>query len=408
MDANQSAAPKWLLLTLVALGSLAVSAAWYFGASLAMLLLLGAVSGCGIAAVALLWWQHQARQAVSAAGCPQTRQLLEATRSLFRYLDQELAQQFQGARQENSQVQDILADAIDKLVTSFTELEKDTALQQQLALDLTGTRHATAQHNTTKTLSFAELFTTIEQVMDKLLCATIDNSRQSGQLVDAMSQTREQFQKVLSLVGEVKKIADQTNLLAINAAVEAARAGASGRGFAVVAEEVRNLSIRSNRFSEQIDQSLQGISSALKTVETSIHDLAGQSDLLVQQEQQHISTVMADARSFYAQVDSSAQQISSVAERVAQQVRQAVTSMQFQDMATQVIGTVSRRLEAAEELLDNLVALPVPDCPDADLSSADQLQQLMLLLHSATTLVQQSHHNPVSQKSMDEGDIELF
>jgi methyl-accepting chemotaxis protein len=73
-------------------------------------------------------------------------------------------------------------------------------------------------------------------------------------------------------------------------------AGTAGKGFAIVAEEVRNLSTRSNRFSEQIDKLLQEISTSLADVETSIEKLAARSDQLVKEEQENIACVMGQAQ----------------------------------------------------------------------------------------------------------------
>ena len=328
--------------------------------------------------------------------------MLPATQELFTSLESEICGQCRDASNENRQVQDILADAIGKLITSFTELEQKTSEQKELALTLTN------GHDNQSSPSFCTLFEQIEIVMQRLLDATIDNNSQTSQLVASMDRTQEQFQKVLGMLGEVRKIADQTNLLAINAAVEAARAGNAGKGFAVVAEEVRNLSIRSNRFSEQIDTSVQAISTALGHVGSSIRDLSEHSSQLVEEEQGHIKTTMAQAKRFNQKVEQSAAQISQVAETVSQQVRQAVTSLQFQDMATQVIDTITRRLGSMEQLILGLTQQTQQILRSTDCNLVEQTQVLETLFRQGAAMVRESHHNPVSQKSMDEGDIELF
>ena len=101
----------------------------------------------------------------------------------------------------------------------------------------------------------------------------------TGQQLGIISQdTKSQVDETDTIIGVIRKIAAQTNLLGLNAAIEAARVGVHGRGFSVVADEVRKLAQTSSDSSKNIKDTLDKIQGAVEQINAAVNEMALVSD----------------------------------------------------------------------------------------------------------------------------------
>jgi methyl-accepting chemotaxis protein len=144
---------------------------------------------------------------------------------------------------------------------------------------------------------------------------------------------------------DVAKIAQQSNLLSLNAAIEAARAGDLGRGFAVVAKEFRMLSNLSGDTGRNIAAKVGVISAAIADASSLVRESVEQRDGRIHATTQTISSVLGDFRAVTDTLQRSSGLLKDESMSIQNEIGQALVQLQFQDRVSQIMGHVKSNIE---------------------------------------------------------------
>lgn len=208
--------------------------------------------------------------------------------------------------------------------------------------------------------------------IDELLHSSDESSRQAASLsrlamdralkgggsvqetVQAMEKIEESANKIDVLVTTINGIATQTNLLAINAAIEASKAGEHGKGFAVVAEEVRKLAERTRKLTGEVNDLITETSDRVKVGSELARGAGVALDGIIKDVEAVSSLIQRIASASTKQTESSTRLLGAI-QKVNTAVRDNLSSMQGVTRSAEVVGTEVQSLEGMVGQLNSLV-----------------------------------------------------
>lgn len=295
----------------------------------------------------------------------------------------------------------LLSEAVIGMSDSFHNMKDISDRQHTLLESLV---HHTEQEHDSDDLSMQEFLEESSRLTNEFVQVVINTSKQSLETLSHIDNMVEQVDSIFSLLHNVEGLANRTNLLALNASIEAARAGEVGRGFAVVADEVRSLSIASSELNEQIKGKISGAKITMESLRSGVEKMASADMSQTFETQSRISEMTGKMGQISRNMETSIIELTSMSDEMDGAVANAVRSLQFEDMTSQALASISTNVEQFDAISQQMNE--VSHSNESIASKVDKINVVCQSVREHTNSV--GEHRTVSQETMDEGEIELF
>lgn len=247
-----------------------------------------------------------------------------------------------GVKEQTNQTAQV-STAIEEMTATIVETSKNTAEVSEKT-----------QETATKSQEGSRLSDDASRGMEEIA----NSSNVTAQNIDGLAEKATAIGEIISVIDD---IADQTNLLALNAAIEAARAGEQGRGFAVVADEVRKLAERTTTATKEVAETIKGIQNDVSAANQQVNDskqIVESGKELVQKTSgslNEIYSAIESVQEMMRQIATASEEQSSAAEQISRNVENVDRITKETATGTEQAATAAEQLSRQSEELKNLV-----------------------------------------------------
>ena len=368
----------------------------------------------GVAATAAVWaFALKAGRAGAAAeealvafsSAPDERSQL---RHLYSEVNETVRNSVTDLRDNADQVRSITADAIYTLSQAFHGLDGDSQKQTRLMEQVIGAltaglgREEEMDLEESSGLTIGSLVDSTSELMRHFVSMCVTSSKHNMDSVSLIDEMTAKIDHIFALLANVRGIAEQTNLLALNAAIEAARAGEAGRGFAVVADEVRNLSHNSNQFNDLIREQVEEARDSIERARVSVGAAASLDVSVLLKSKRRVDLMMSRLQMFETFLHERLNEATDLSLAIGRRTADAVRSLQFEDIVRQI----SEHSAQTALGIDHYMVQCGQMISRYQVKDHDSV--VAAVAQASVTMKKSLPRKPAVQQDMDGGDIELF
>ena len=319
-----------------------------------------------------------------------------ALETVFNELDKDL-----------DQATEVIRSATKSIAGSLTGLEDASSGQQAVLGEMikelvkTTTSSEEAHESQTETLHTSAMESS--GIVDGFINTISDIQRETHEMTTEFAGITEQAESISVTLKSINDITSQTNLLALNAAIEAARAGEAGRGFAVVADEVRSLSQKTDLFNKDISEDMRRIMESINEMSSRIEQIANYDLQEAHESRDRVDEIWQSIDQLNSSVVDKTKIVKDISNNIKDHVQNGVISLQFEDITSQLINHIRDRIY----ILKNL-SIQLSSCINY-LDDHNALSNLLgQLQESSDNAMKSIGESTLKQQSVDTGTVDLF
>jgi methyl-accepting chemotaxis protein len=301
--------------------------------------------------------------------------------------------------------QALLAESVGDLNDRFENL-RDCSSKQLSLVEMLADQMSEPTNVNESTVTLGRYIAETDIALQEFVTHIVHVSKHSMSIAGRIEDITRQMDAIQKVTEQAQKLANQTSLLALNAKIEAARAGANARGFSVIADEVHGLAHESHEFNDQIGLLVGQARASVAATKVVISELASKDMTEAVAARARLDSMAGQVKELNRGIATRVTAVSGYASSVSEDVSTVVRILQFEDIITQIIGRSRSLLGGGQVYLKGVI--PAMRAPVIDTNSRAMLAEeltscaLRLEAHLAET------NEPAQQDSMGQGEIELF